>query len=250
MFFRLSPYGRKIKTIIFAPRMRIANRILSGCVLLVLMCSALSSCEEEQTYAEQKKAERRVISAFVSKGTLQLDGELGDTLLYVKPIKEISEWQFAVQDSTTNIDDNEYVRLSSSGAYMQIVRKGTGKKLEDGDEERVLVRFVEYNISGDSIQSRNTNAYNIAMLDEMTVSNTSGILTGTFSQGLMKKLYSSSSVPEGWLIPLHYVNIGRQETEDGEIAKVRIIVPHSIGQANAVSSVYPCFYELTYMSSR
>ncbi len=230
--------------------MKFANSILSACAVLALACAALSSCEEEQTYAEQKKAERRAISSFISKGTLQLDHELGDTLLYVKPIKEISESQFADQDSTTNLATNEYVRLSSSGAYMQIVRKGTGKKIEDGDKMRILVRFVEFNISGDSIQARNTNAYNIAMLDEMTVSRTSGTLSGTFNQGLMKKLYSSSSVPEGWLIPLRYVNIGRQDSPEGEIAKVRIIVPHSIGQTNAVSSVYPCFYELTYMRSR
>ena len=229
--------------------MKFVNNTPLYSLLLILTCATLSSCEEEQTYAEQKKAERRAISAFISRGTLQLDGELGDTLLYVAPIKEISETQFAAQDSTTNLEDNEYVRLSSSGVYMQIVRKGVGKRLEAGDDARILVRFIEYNVAGDSIQARNNNAYTIALLDEMTVFNTAGTLTGTFSQGLMKSLYSSSSVPEGWLIPLRYINIGRQNSEE-EIAKVRIIVPHSAGQSNAVSSVYPCFYELTYMSSR
>ena len=217
--------------------------------LIVIACLSLFSCEEEQTYAEQKKAERRAISAFISKGTLQQDQELGDTLLYVAPIKEINESQFTKQDSTTDLRSNEYVRLSSSGVYMQIIRKGVGEKLKSGDNARILVRYIEYNVAGDSIQSRNNSAYTIAMLDEMTVFNTSGTLTGTFNQGLMKSLYSQS-VPEGWLIPLRYINIGRQEAEEEEIAKVRIIVPHSAGQDNAIKNVYPCFYELTYMRSR
>lgn len=224
------------------------NILLHG-ALLIVACVMFTACEEEQTYAEQKKAERRAISAFISKGTLQVDNELGDTLLYVAPIKEISESQFEEQDSTTNLSENEYVKLSSSGVYMQIIRKGVGKKLESGDHATILVRYVEYNVAGDSIQSRNNNAYTIAMLDEMTVFNNSGTLTGTFNQGEMKSIYNSSSVPEGWLIPLRYINIGRQ-LDENEIAKVRIIVPHSVGQSNAVSQVYPCFYELTYMRSR
>lgn len=225
------------------------TKLMAFFLVATLTGLTLTSCEDEQTYAEQKKAERRAISAFISNGTLQVDSELGDTLLYVEPIKEITEQQFEQQDSTTNLADNEYVKFASTGVYMQIIRKGTGKKLEEGETTPILVRYTEYNISGDSIQSRNTNAYNIAMLDEMTVSNTSGTLTGTFTQGLMKFTYSSAQVPEGWLIPLRYINIGRQ-TDDQEIAKVRIIVPHSSGQTSAISNVYPCFYELTYMRSR
>ncbi|MCD8265556.1 MAG: DUF4827 domain-containing protein, partial [Prevotellaceae bacterium] len=47
-----------------------------------------------------------------------------------------------------------------------------------------------------------------------------------------------------------YVNIGRQTTEDEGIAKVRLIVPHSQGTADATGNVYPCFYELTYQEMR
>lgn len=229
--------------------MKLNYRFTAIAMVVAVVCMFFGSCEEERTYANQKKAERRAISAFISNGCLALDSELGDTLLYVKPVKEISESMFTDQDSVTNLKRNEYVKLGATGVYMQIVRKGAGEKLKDGETARILVRYIEYNISGDSIQSRNNSAYTIAMLDQMTVTNTGGTLTGTFLQGQMKRQYGSAQVPEAWLIPLHYVNIGRQDGDD-EIAKVRIITPHSSGQSSAIKSVYPCFYELTFQRSR
>ena len=41
-----------------------------------------------------------------------------------------------------------------------------------------------------------------------------------------------------------------QESEDEGIAKVRLIVPHSEGQTEAASNVYPCFYEITFQKMR
>lgn len=226
-------------------------RFLVGIGALLLAAGALSSCEEEQTYAEQKKAERRAISAFIQNGTTQFDSEVGDTILYVAPINVISESQFFAQDSTTDVSKNEYVLFSSTGIYMQIVRKGPGQKLkDDGMWEHLLCRYKEFNISADSIQTRNDNAYYIGMLDEMRVASNHGTLTGTFTQGMMRTFYSSLNVPEGWLVPLRYINIGRQLAEDEEIAKVRLILPHSVGQRDAISKVYPCFYEITYQRAR
>lgn len=224
-----------------------------ACTGVCLLCSTMAvfcSCEDEPTYAEQKRAERRAISAFIRDGATVLDEELGDTLLHVDPINVISEQTFIDQDSTTDVSRNEYVMFSSSGVYMQIVRKGTGDPLKEGETASILNRYIEYNIAGDSIQSRNNNAYYIGMLDQMTVSLAQGTLTGTFVQGLMKTFYRTSSVPSGWLLPLHYINIGRQQDAGEEIAKVRLIVPHSSGQSNAVTHVYPCFYEITYQRSR
>lgn len=216
----------------------------------VAVVALLSGCKEEQTYAEQKKAEYRAISSFLSNGTTVLDRELGDTILHVAPINPISESQFYEQDSTTDVSRNEYVLFTGTGIYMQIVRKGVGNKLQHGETVRLLCRYKEFNIMGDSLQTRNDNAYYIGMLDEMTVSNTYGTITGTFIQGMMKLNYSSVNVPEGWLVPLRFINIGRQLEEDEEIAKVRLIVPHSTGQSDAVNHVYPCFYEITYQRSR
>ena len=217
---------------------------------MIAIAGLLESCKEEQTYAEQKKAEYRAISSFLSNGITVLDRELGDTILHVAPINPISESKFYEQDSTTDVSRNEYVLFAGTGIYMQIVRKGVGNKLQHGETARLLCRYKEFNIMGDSLQTRNDNAYYIGMLDEMNVSNTYGTLTGTFIQGMMKLNYNSVNVPEGWLVPLRFINIGRQIEEDEEIAKVRLIVPHSTGQSDAVNRVYPCFYEITYQRSR
>jgi len=64
---------------------------------------------------------------------------------------------------------------------------------------------------------------------------------------LMYLAYSSTSVPAGWLVPLTYINIGRPLKDGDEIAKVKIIVPHSEGQSYASEYVYPCYYKITYM---
>lgn len=226
------------------------QHILTAICLALVACFTLSSCEEEQTYAEQKKAERRAITSFLGKGCTVLDKDLGDTLLHVEPIKVISESEFAAQDSTTDISQNEYVLLASSGVYMQIVRRGTGNKLQSGENSRVICRFIEYNISGDSLQSLNSNSFYIAVPDEMTVTNNYGTITGSFITGMMIRNYSTKNVPEGWLIPLHYINLGRQSSPDQEIAKVRIIVPHSSGHNSAVTAVCPYFYEISYEKGR
>ena len=62
----------------------------------------------------------------------------------------------------------------------------------------------------------------------------------------MYTAYSDKSVPAGWLVPFTYINIGRQVSTEQPIAKVRLIVPHSQGQKDASSRVYPCFYEISY----
>ena len=60
----------------------------------------------------------------------------------------------------------------------------------------------------------------------------------------------STTVPQGWLVPLTFINLGRYIHADDEIAKVRLIVPHDMGQAYATASVYPCLYDITYQRGR
>ena len=87
-------------------------------------------------------------------------------------------------------------------------------------------------------------------VDKMSVYRNGTTITASFVSGMMYTFHSSSSVPSGWLVPLNYINIGRPEKETDEIAKVRLIVPHSQGTAEATSSVYPCFYEITYVREK
>ena len=168
-------------------------------------------------------------------------------------IKVIKESQFEQQGCTTDTSKNEFVLFESTGVYMQIRSKGTGEKLKDGETADVTCRFNEYNLlEGDSALQL-TNIYQYAWCnDKMTVKNTSGTFSGVFSKKLcmMYTSYSSQAVPSGWLVPLAYVNLGRYDSADAELAKVKLIVPHSQGQSAAAQSVYPCMYEITYERCR
>ena len=130
---------------------------------------------------------------------------------------------------------------------MQIVRKGTGKPIGDGEKPTmVLCRFDEYNLLTDSLQLSNNVLIYAGDYDKFSVKNTSGTYSASFVYGVMMTWYKSSSVPAGWLAPLPYINIGRQDSEDSEVAKVNIIVPHTQGHKSASAGVYPCYYEITY----
>lgn len=141
---------------------------------------------------------------------------------------------------------NEFVLFKETGVYMQIVRKGVGIKLESGDRAEVLTRYLEVNLNDVDTISSNVYGSYVTNPDIFTVVNTNGTLTASFdTNALMYNTYGSQSVPSGWLVPFPYIRLGRWDSEDG-VAKIRLIVPHDEGQSDASSSVYACYYELTY----
>lgn len=205
-------------------------------IMTLLAVVTLASCSDSVTYADLKKKERNAINRYISN----------------QKIQKISEAKFEKQGFTTDTTKNEYVLFESNGVYMQIVRKGEGVSLKPGETATVLCRFKEYNIlEGDSaLQLTNILQYNW-QVDKMTVKNTSGTFKASFISGesLMYTKYSSKAVPSGWLVPLSYINLGRIPKGE-EIAKVRLIVPHTQGQSDALKNVYPCLYEITYALGR
>lgn len=205
-------------------------------IMTLLAVVTLASCSDSVTYADLKKKERNAINRYISN----------------QKIQKISEAKFEEQGFTTDTTKNEYVLFESNGVYMQIVRKGEGASLKPGETATVLCRFKEYNIlEGDSaLQLTNILQYNW-QVDKMTVKNTSGTFKASFISGesLMYTKYSSKAVPSGWLVPLSYINLGRIPKGE-EIAKVRLIVPHTQGQSDAAKNVYPCLYEITYALGR
>ena len=229
------------------------KKILYTILGLMIAFAGLVSCEDDQTYAEQKDKERNAVEAFL-KRDVTIVGPSGDTICNVGVINVITEQEFLAQDSTTNIENNEYVLFASTGIYMQIVRKGVGEKIEKGQTCQIACRFIEFNILGDSLQLRNDVSYWHTNPDILAVTNTSGTFSGTFvtgtQAGAMYQTYGEEKVLEGWLAPLPYIRVGRQTNADGEIAKVRLIVPHTAGQSNAATNVYPCFYEILYQECR
>lgn len=231
------------------------NKVLYVVCAWMAMGLMLTSCKDDETYAEQKEKERKAVANFLARNPLVLQNSQGDELLRTKKIKVISEQAFYAQDSTTNVEENEYVLFGGTGVYMQIVREGNGQRIQEGETKRLICRYFEYNILGDSLQTASNVVYWATTPDIMDVSNNSGSIVASFNTsvnggGAMYSTYRSTVVPNGWIIPLQYVKVGRQTSADSGIAKVRLIVPHSQGQSDATSNVYPCFYELTYQEMR
>lgn len=195
-------------------------------LLAIVSTATLTACDDGETYGDMKEKEREAITEFLDK----------------EKINVISEAAFEAQGQSTDTAKNEYVYLSKNGVYMQIVRKGEGEKLEENKQVNLLIRFREYNILDKAFQAQND--YDIRNFDKMTVSRTGSTYTASFVRGVMFSTYGSS-VPSGWLVPLDYINLGRP-TSDNAIAQVKLIVPHTQGQAYAMSSVYACHYIITF----
>ena len=200
--------------------------------LLALAALLLTAaCNDYETYGELKEKERDNIERFISDSNFVI----------------ISESQFHKQNDL-NVGDKQFVYLDKSGVYMQIVRQGCGEKIKDGETLNILCRFVEKSIQDTTMLSNDT--YYIYDPDIMSVTRTGSTYSATFVSGVMLSAYGSS-VPEGWLVPLQYVNIGRLTKPEDELARVKLIVPHSQGTTqNAKSNVIPYYYEITFQRGR
>lgn len=193
-------------------------------VAAMTMIAALwCSCDDVETYAEMKEKERAHIEDFISE----------------QGIKVITKAEFE-KDTITDVEKNEFVLFEDKGVYMQIVRRGEGKMMEDGDRTVFMARYLEQNIeTGDTISA---NLY--ASPDYFTCKREGDSFTASFTQGYMLNVYGSSAVPSGWLVPFSYITPGRPNDKG---AKVRLIVPHGQGTTTASQYVYPTYYEITYI---
>jgi len=212
-------------------------------IALLMAVVVLASCEKYETYSDMKKKEQDAIEAFISEQGIQV----------------IDQTTFEAQGNKTDLASNQFVKFTRNGVYMQIIREGCGSVLEEDKTVNVLCRFMEKNIkTGDVVVRNDVHASLSSMgsidvsqfLDKMSVVRTGTTITASFLSGMMYQYHGSTSVPGGWLVPLNYVKIGRPEKEGEETAKVRLIVPHSQGTADASSSVTPYYYEITYERER
>ena len=193
---------------------------------------AFQACDNSKTYAEMKEEEREAIRRFIE----------------VNDIKVIDEDQFEEQDSTTNVNLNEYVLFKESGVYMQVVERGGGNLLEDGRHE-ILALYVEEEIVEDGTTDTLTlnNIRNwYPHPDQFMVTKSGKSYSGSFSSGVMSNYYGAS-VPSAWLLSFNYLKVGRAISDR---SKIRLIVPHSEGTSTASSQVYPTYYEITYQLAR
>ena len=231
----------------FARKNEIVDRKMkkySYIIALLMAVVVFAGCENYETYSDMKKKEQDAIEVFIAEHGIQV----------------IDQTTFEAQGNKTDLVSNQFVKFTRNGVYMQIVREGCGSVLEENKTVNVLCRFMEQNIqTGDvvvrndihaSLSSLGTGIDVSQYLDKMSVVRTGTTLTASFLSGMMYQYHGSTSVPGGWLVPLNYVKIGRPENEGEETAKVRLIVPHSQGTADASSSVTPYYYEITYQRER
>ena len=198
-----------------------------------IMLAALlltSACNDYETYGELKEKERDAIAKFIRDSSFVV----------------ISEDQFQRQGNVT-VGDKQFVLLNKSGVYMQIVRPGCGEVIQDGETLSVLCRFFEQQLNDTLALSNYGYAF---QPDIMTVTRTGSTYAAMFEQGYMYSTYGSS-VPEGWLVPFQYVKIGRLVNPEDELARVKLIVPHSQGTTNnAKANVLPYYYDITFQKGR
>lgn len=182
---------------------------------LLAVCVAFQACDNTKTYAEMLDEEKDAIRAFIKDSSIVV----------------ISQSEFYAQDSTTDVNKNEYVQLAS-GVYMQIVDKGSTNPADTiKPNDLVLVRFMEYGLIDQQVIS---NLNNPTIVDEFRYTVTSSSIAGLFTQGYMLMAHGSS-VPAGWLVALNYIRDG---------AHIKLIVPSKMGQANAIQQVYPYYYDI------
>ena len=199
--------------------------------ILILLAVVFVSCNDYETYGDKKEKERNAIAKFIADSSFTV----------------ISEEEFVKNGYKTDLGRREFVKLDKSGVYMQIVRKGCGEKIKDGESLSVICRFWEISVQD---TSKITNTRMPFDLDVMNVSRNGSTYSATFIEGLMLSTYGSS-VPEAWLVPLPYINIGRLVNPEDETARVKMIVPHSQGTtSNAKSNVKPYYYDITFQRGR
>jgi hypothetical protein len=196
--------------------------------LAALFLAAFTACNDYETYAEKKADERSSISQFLADSAFSV----------------ISEEQFHAQGDSTSVEAREFVLLDKSGVYMQIVRRGNGEYIKDGENVNLICRFFELNIQ--TLNILYNNVYYVYVEDKLYVKRVGSTFTASFVEGEMYNQYGGS-VPAGWLVPLDYLKIGRLTNN---LAKVRLIVPHSQGHSVASQNVYPYYYEITFQRER
>ena len=233
------------------------KKILYILTLAVVGITMYSCTDDYETYEEKRDYERSAISRFIDNPTC---GEIKG-----QKINVISEEEF-LKDTITDVSKNEFVHFSN-GVYMQIVRRGCGGILKNGECATMICRFKEYNLNtpvdtlvNDAPQKDQQNYEKIDVLNNSDTFIASWCVKEdkTGYHGTMPNAYyttdrngyivSRTEVPQGWCVPLSYIKLGRPTNENEEIAKVRLIVPHDMGHLKASSSdnIYAYYYEITY----
>lgn len=212
------------------------NKYLLKLSVLLMAGLMMIACDDTETYAEQKARENKQIADFIKDNNIQ--------------VIKMSDF---LQDTITNnpetgpdFSKNEYVLFEDNGVYMQIVRRGTGRQMEDGDRWDMTARYVEYGIAAEDTLTLNTFA-TYTSPDQYWCLRTGDKFSAGFTSGVMFQYYGSA-VPNSWIMSMPFLKPGFLNGEPS--AKVKLIVPHNQGTQKAATNVYPTFYEITIKTEK
>jgi len=205
------------------------NRFLLLAVSLFALSILSVSCNDDETYADQKEREAKQIDKWIT--THEID------------VIKLSQF---LKDTITNnpftgpdFSKNEYVLFPDNGVYMQIISRGDGQITQSGQNRNMNVRWLEVRVSnGDTISFNRLDESPDLFYIERKGDNYSA----SFTSGRFPNIYGNS-VPNAWIMPFMYIKPGF--LNGSSAAKVRLIVPHNQGTQLAASNVYPTYYELT-----
>ena len=197
-------------------------------ISLLVASVGFMSCDDDETYAEQKEREAKRIRKWIE--THNID------------VISISDF---LKDTITNNPEtgpdstrNEYVLFADNGVYMQIVKRGGGQIMGPDALWYMNAEYVEIYVGTGDTMTLNHFQHEP---DKFYIQRTGGNYTASFLSGVMSNVYGNT-VPSAWLMPFPYIKPGMLSSA----SKVRLIVPHNQGTQTAASNVYPTFYEITF----
>lgn len=204
------------------------KKLLFLAISLMVASVGIVSCNDDETYAEQKEREAKRIRQWIDNHNID--------------VISISDF---LKDTITNNPDcgpdstrNEYVLFADNGVYMQIVKRGGGQVMGPDALWYMNAEFVEIYVGTGDTMTMNHFQHEP---DKLYVRRTGGNYTASFLSGVMANTYGTT-VPSSWIMPFPYIKPGML----GGASKVRLIVPHNQGTQTAASNVYPTFYEITF----
>ena len=204
------------------------KKFLFLAVSLIVASVGIVSCDDDETYAEQKEREAKRIRQWIASHDID--------------VMSMSDF---LKDTITNNPDcgpdstrNEYVLFADNGVYMQIVKRGGGEVMGPDALWYMNAEFVEVYVGTGDTMTMNHFQHEP---DKLYIKRKGGNYTASFLSGVMANVYGTT-VPSSWIMPFPYIKPGML----GGASKVRLIVPHNQGTQTASSNVYPTFYEITF----
>lgn len=174
--------------------------------------TAITSCNDSESYAELLTDETKYVNAFLSNH------------IVINSVPENNAFQVG--------EDAPYYRLDSDGnVYMQVLRLGTQGDVQD--DQQVYFRYTRYNLE----QYDDVND----VLPEGSGNSEDLEYEPTWFRFNNYTLTSSSQYGAGIQMPLNYVPLG---------SEVNIVVKSQYGMTSEIAYVIPFLYNIRYYRSK